>query len=273
MHFTGKQLDSETNNTYFGARYYATSANLARFMTPDWSADASPVPYAKLDNPQTLNLYAYLRNNPLNTVDPDGHGQTGTPTSNCGTSATAGGTSCPQQGGAANSGPTANPGTVTLTLNANSDNAIKVTVKTADQSNGGGYGMTIVATPRDANSKWLQTVNSTDDTPHAHTDYTQQAGSPTDPKPILGNTSGQGQQVLYDSPQFGSPNGGTKTFVSTVGQTDPNGTFKPNGSITWGFTVKDGQTTVMKPREATAAEQAGSFHLIRQENPTFKMGN
>ena len=73
MHFTGKQLDTESNNTYFGARYFATNANLARFMTPDWSSDGSPVPYAKLDNPQTLNLYVYMRNNPLNAVDPDGH--------------------------------------------------------------------------------------------------------------------------------------------------------------------------------------------------------
>jgi RHS repeat-associated protein len=97
MHFTGKQLDSETNNSYFGARYYATSANLARFMTPDWSGDASPVPYAKLDNPQTLNLYVYLRNNPLNTVDPDGHGQTGTPTSNCTNNGN--GTACSKLGG------------------------------------------------------------------------------------------------------------------------------------------------------------------------------
>jgi len=97
MHFTGKQLDSETNNTYFGARYYATSANLARFMTPDWSAEASPVPYAKLDNPQTLNLYVYLRNNPLNTVDPDGHGQTGTPTSDCTNNGN--GTACSKLGG------------------------------------------------------------------------------------------------------------------------------------------------------------------------------
>jgi hypothetical protein len=31
------------------------------------------VPYAKLDNPQTLNLYAYVRNNPMELVDTDGH--------------------------------------------------------------------------------------------------------------------------------------------------------------------------------------------------------
>ena len=74
MHFTGKQLDAETGNDYFGARYLGTGTNLGRFMTPDWSAQPVPVPFAKLYDPQTLNLYVYLRNNPLNTTDPDGHG-------------------------------------------------------------------------------------------------------------------------------------------------------------------------------------------------------
>jgi len=32
-----------------------------------------PVPYAKLDDPQSLNLYAYVGNNPLSRVDLDGH--------------------------------------------------------------------------------------------------------------------------------------------------------------------------------------------------------
>lgn len=31
------------------------------------------MPYAKLDNPQSLNLYAYVGNNPLGHVDADGH--------------------------------------------------------------------------------------------------------------------------------------------------------------------------------------------------------
>jgi hypothetical protein len=31
------------------------------------------VPYAKLDNPQSLNLYGYVLNNPLSQTDPDGH--------------------------------------------------------------------------------------------------------------------------------------------------------------------------------------------------------
>lgn len=32
-----------------------------------------PVPYAKMDYPQSLNLYKFVGNNPLFNVDPDGH--------------------------------------------------------------------------------------------------------------------------------------------------------------------------------------------------------
>lgn len=34
---------------------------------------AGPLPYADLKDPQTLNKYAYVRDNPLRYVDPDGH--------------------------------------------------------------------------------------------------------------------------------------------------------------------------------------------------------
>ena len=71
--FTGKERDSETGNDYFGARFYTSS--FGRFMSPDWSAKVEPVPYAKLDNPQSLNLYAYAGNNPESVFDPDGHQQ------------------------------------------------------------------------------------------------------------------------------------------------------------------------------------------------------
>ncbi|MGD0802024.1 MAG: RHS repeat-associated core domain-containing protein [Terracidiphilus sp.] len=70
-HFTGKERDTESGNDYFGARYYASS--MGRFMSPDWSAKVAPVPYAKLDNPQTLNLYAYVGNDPMTRFDADGH--------------------------------------------------------------------------------------------------------------------------------------------------------------------------------------------------------
>jgi len=69
--YTGKERDTESGNDYFGARYYASS--MGRFMSPDWSAKVEPVPYAKLSDPQTLNLYSYVLNRPLSSVDPNGH--------------------------------------------------------------------------------------------------------------------------------------------------------------------------------------------------------
>ena len=69
--FTGKERDAESGLDYFGARYYGSS--IGRFTSPDWSATVAPVPYAKLSDPQTLNLYSYVRNNPLNAADIDGH--------------------------------------------------------------------------------------------------------------------------------------------------------------------------------------------------------
>jgi RHS repeat-associated protein len=71
-HCTGKERDAESGNDYFEARYYASS--MGRFMSPDWSAKIAPVPYAKLGDPQTLNLYAYVGNNPMTRFDADGHG-------------------------------------------------------------------------------------------------------------------------------------------------------------------------------------------------------
>ena len=68
---TGKERDTESGNDYFGARYYASS--MGRFMSPDWSAKSDPVPYAVFADPQSLNLYAYVRNNPMSRVDADGH--------------------------------------------------------------------------------------------------------------------------------------------------------------------------------------------------------
>jgi len=71
FHFTGKERDTESGNDYFGARYY--SSLLGRFISPDWSAKEEPVPYSKLVDPQTLNLYSYVQNNPITRFDVDGH--------------------------------------------------------------------------------------------------------------------------------------------------------------------------------------------------------
>ena len=51
-------------------------------MSADWSAVPVPVPYANLTNPQTLNLYALVHENPSTFSDLDGHlapGQLGAP--------------------------------------------------------------------------------------------------------------------------------------------------------------------------------------------------
>lgn len=69
--FEGKERDAETNNDDFGARYY--SSRLGRWLSADWSAAPAPVPYANLTNPQTLNLYAMVSDNPESFADLDGH--------------------------------------------------------------------------------------------------------------------------------------------------------------------------------------------------------
>jgi RHS repeat-associated protein len=69
---------------YFLARYY--SGAQGRFLSPDefkgGPDDAlsgrditppGPLPYADIGNPQSLNKYTYVLNNPLKYTDPDGH--------------------------------------------------------------------------------------------------------------------------------------------------------------------------------------------------------
>jgi len=70
-HFTGKERDAESGNDYFGARYYASS--MGRWLSPDFSESPAGIPYADIENPQSLNLYGYVFNNPLKNRDPDGH--------------------------------------------------------------------------------------------------------------------------------------------------------------------------------------------------------
>jgi RHS repeat-associated protein len=69
--FTAKERDSESGLDNFGARYYGST--VGRFMVPDWADKPTDVPYANFGNPQSLNLYSYVNNNPTTTRDPDGH--------------------------------------------------------------------------------------------------------------------------------------------------------------------------------------------------------
>jgi len=69
--FTGKERDAESGLDYFGARYYSSS--YGRFITPDWATAPTAVPYAEFGDPQSLNLYTYVGNNPITRFDTDGH--------------------------------------------------------------------------------------------------------------------------------------------------------------------------------------------------------
>lgn len=63
--FTGQERDPESSLDDFGARYYTSAPG--RFMTPDDGSDQ------QVFDPQSWNLYSYVRNNPLNGIDPTGH--------------------------------------------------------------------------------------------------------------------------------------------------------------------------------------------------------
>ncbi len=77
--FEGKERDAETStlpgdangNDYFGARYY--SNRYGRWLSADWSNVPAPVPYANLTNPQTLDLYSMVSDDPESFADLDGH--------------------------------------------------------------------------------------------------------------------------------------------------------------------------------------------------------
>ena len=64
--FTGKERDTESGLDYFPNRYYGSNAG--RWMSPDPSGLYFAIP----GNPQTLNLYSYVGNNPLSFSDPSG---------------------------------------------------------------------------------------------------------------------------------------------------------------------------------------------------------
>ncbi|MGA7784832.1 MAG: RHS repeat-associated core domain-containing protein [Candidatus Acidiferrales bacterium] len=64
--FTGKERDAESGLDLMGARYLGSS--IGRFTT----ADPLYLEMGRLANPQALNLYAYVLNNPLNLTDPTG---------------------------------------------------------------------------------------------------------------------------------------------------------------------------------------------------------
>lgn len=62
--FTDQEFDDESGLYYYGARYY--NPELTRFTQPDTITQ-------DVYNPQNLNRYSYVLNNPLKYTDPTGH--------------------------------------------------------------------------------------------------------------------------------------------------------------------------------------------------------
>lgn len=62
--YTGQEKDIESGLNYYNFRYY--NSHIRRFSQPD---DIIPNPY----DPQSLNRYSYVNNNPLRYTDPSGH--------------------------------------------------------------------------------------------------------------------------------------------------------------------------------------------------------
>jgi RHS repeat-associated protein len=63
--FTGKERDAESGLDYFGARYFGSAMGR-------WTGADAPFADQKPMIPQSWNLYAYVRNNPLTFIDVSG---------------------------------------------------------------------------------------------------------------------------------------------------------------------------------------------------------
>jgi RHS repeat-associated protein len=65
--FTGKERDSESGLDYFGARHF--SSHFGCFLQAD-----APFADQEVSDPQSWNLYTYVRNKPTEFIDPTGRG-------------------------------------------------------------------------------------------------------------------------------------------------------------------------------------------------------
>jgi RHS repeat-associated protein len=269
--YTGKERDTESGNDYFGARYYASS--MGRFMSPDWSAKEDPVPYAKMDDPQTLNLYAYVRNNPLGGVDADGH---------CANDDLR----CQQNEDWAKthyeSSPTnPNPGNVEYEKGAQQQNAggastppgtpyspinLGSTTITGTfdpfYGNLGAKGATIYADPSNCGScEWIQGVKSTDtDGGKQFIDGHEVMGS----VPLYPRQGGPTNELNDQPYRHGAV---TWTAISVVGAVDnANHSFTAMGAIKWGFSISaSGRLSISGPVRASAAEERGVLRQVMKE--------
>ena len=270
---TGKERDAESGNDYFGARYYASS--MGRFMSPDWSAKVEPVPYSKLDDPQTLNLYAYVMNNPVTSIDADGHAPLSWGGfSSCGEEYAAVGCGAGSQtAGDMAQNSAFNAQQAAQGQNAASSGSTGGTPFKPIQAGGttvtgtfdpfGDIGVTIHATPSNCGDcQWVQQAVELGGGDHSW-DYGHKAF--IDGQDVMGNVplmpkGGCGSNCLDDQPARPSgPYPSAFSAVAVFGHADEaNRTFRALGAITYGFSISShGALTPHGPVAASASQMSG----------------
>jgi RHS repeat-associated protein len=71
--FTGKELDSESGLYYYGARYYDPALGRFASLDPLILGESAKSLQSVLGNPQGLNGYSYVENNPVKYIDETGN--------------------------------------------------------------------------------------------------------------------------------------------------------------------------------------------------------
>ena len=294
-HFTGKERDTESGLDYFGARYL--SSNLGRFMTPDWAAGPITVPYASFGDPQSLNLYAYVRNDPNTGIDLDGHDYPGDGMTQYGTASSgftqiwAGGfEEAAQQGinaiGAMDDYEASNSYTITThttvsvslpPLPAPNDPAVTlilggivVDVKYTFGAIFTNYqgGMEITATANScAGCAWAQVYQRTG----SDTDGPKKDGE--DIGPLYGDEGG-GYNQFYDTPA--SSPGAVDTFSAVAILARANVTsksFTAIGAMTYAYSIDGhgGVTMATAPRVSTTHERSKAIQVLQNHSPDWQI--
>lgn len=287
--FEGKERDTETGNDDFGAREY--SWRFGRWLSSDWSSVPVAVPYANLTNPQTLNLYSMVGDDPESFADLDGHQQIKPCHSN-------NGVSCDQVGTVDDGGQSSpdyvpasylaqvQEGQEALQQRAQNQSTAPVPNTQAQQIPGtpftitnftgalfgnGQYGVEIGATCSNC-TDWVQTITRTG------------AGDTYGREFVDNGNTATNQLTHYSNPVYGSgnhfsdmptaPNGGSFKAVVWAGSADAtNKTFTAHAAFAYGFSVsKSGKLAAAPaPRAATKAERAHSLATIRADALTWKI--
>jgi RHS repeat-associated protein len=265
--FEGKERDSETQNDDFGARYY--SYRFGRWLSSDWSAVPVPVPYAHLTNPQTLNLYAMVADDPESFADLDGHAQAADQLKSSWFFDPAMPSLCVCT---FHSGPQASQpqtaGQISLTLG---DKKVTGTIRFGETGalgpNGVALGATIDATADCANCTWVQTVTASTHPLTTDVDFTRNNHVDDTQNSPLYNLNDKNH--FYDRPYMGGIRAYDfgASFVTILGTADPkNRTFHAIGAMSWGYnTTAQGTVVGIAPHVANAAQLRGSLAVVRSE--------